>query len=122
MWDLIPDSGIRTRAEGRCTTTETSRHPNGDEFDTLKAFHGIHRIISESLLSHPLISSGKKTKLISKVARGQIMMQKEVGTTDLLWHLLPHRQPCFQAHGQEMPMPAVFLTVSKDREGLADGH
>lgn len=90
----------------------------------LRVFSGVHGIISESLLSLLLLSSGKETlNQLSKGAYGQTVMRKEDGTTDL-----PSPAPAapglpyFQAPGKAMQMAASLLAVSSDRRGLPDGH
>ena len=84
-------------------------------------FHGVHRIISESLLSL-LLSSGKETlNQLSKVAYGQTVMQKEDGATDLPSPMsAAPGLPYFQAPGKEVQMAASLLAVSSDRRGLLD--
>lgn len=89
----------------------------------LRFFSGVHGIISESLLSLLLFSSGKETlNQLSKVAYGQTVMQKEDGTTDLPSPMsAAPGLPYFQAPGKEVQMAASPLAVSSDRRGLPDG-
>lgn len=50
----------------------------------LRFFHSTHGVISESLLSHLLLSLGKKIlNQFSKVASGQTVMQNEASVIDL---------------------------------------
>lgn len=89
----------------------------------MRFFRTVHGIISESLLSHLLLSSGRETlNQLSKLAPRQTVMQNEAGTTDLPWATpaapgLPH----FQAHGKEIHMDVAFLVVLSVQRGLPDG-